>query len=646
MCPALGNPIFPATGVKHQTETDYANSSGLQFTRVYRSDRNGWANNFQVGGIDFNAPPLPVGIPALNSVPDFACYPGIGATTKLPYCFEFTGDRDASGNTKPNDFTVIRGNNRRFNFGTATNLNPPADINDRATKLVDANNVTTGWSVTNASNDATEKYDLSGRLLTSTARNGQVQTMTYTDASTPLSIAPKAGLLLRVTDQFNHQLNFTYDTAGRLKTMTDPAQGLYTYAYDEATSIVLPGKPMVSNLTSVTYPGNKKRLYWYNEQDKTGNTDLPFALTGITDENGVRFATWNYNAQGLAISGEHAGGVEKTTITYPSPNYQATAIDPLGTSRTYNFTTILGVVKFTGQSQPGGAGCGAASNGITYDANGNIATRTDFNNVVTKYTYDLSRNLETSRNEAFGKPEAKTTSTTWHTSYRLPLKIAEPLRLTTMTYDAKGNLLTKKVQATTDTSGALAFTATLTDTARTTTYTYNSVGQVLTVNGPRTDVTDLTTYTYDPVNGNLLTITNAANQVTTLSNYDANGRAGRIVDANNLTTDLLYSPRGWLLSRTVTGTGIAETTLYQYDDVGQLKKVTLPDNAVINYTYDDAHRLTDVADGLGNKIHYTLDAIGNRTKEEVKDVNGVLARQTSRVFDALNRLQQVTGGAQ
>ena len=32
--------------------------------------------------------------------------------------------------------------------------------------------------------------------------------------------------------------------------------------------------------------------------------------------------------------------------------------------------------------------------------------------------------------------------------------------------------------------------------SRTWTYTYNSSGQVLTINGPRTDVSDVTTYTY------------------------------------------------------------------------------------------------------------------------------------------------------
>jgi YD repeat-containing protein len=169
----------------------------------------------------------------------------------------------------------------------------------------------------------------------------------------------------------------------------------------------------------------------------------------------------------------------------------------------------------------------------------------------------------------------------------------------------------------------------------------------LTATGPRTDILHQTRYTYDSM-GNLETVANAAGHVTTLSNYDANGRVGKITDPNGIVTDLQYSPRGWLTFRTVTGgDGSApEVTGYDYDGVGQMTKVTQPDGSTIHYTYDDAHRLTDIADSAGNSIHYTLDAMGNRLKEEIKDPSGSLAKQITRVYDALNRLQTVTGATQ
>lgn len=42
---------------------------------------------------------------------------------------------------------------------------------------------------------------------------------------------------------------------------------------------------------------------------------------------------------------------------------------------------------------------------------------------------------------------------------------------------------------------------------------------------------------------------------------------------------------------------------------------------------------------------YTLDNTGNRTAEEVRDPGGTLRRSIARSFDALNRVQQVTGAA-
>lgn len=57
-------------------------------------------------------------------------------------------------------------------------------------------------------------------------------------------------------------------------------------------------------------------------------------------------------------------------------------------------------------------------------------------------------------------------------------------------------------------------------------------------------------------------------------------------------------------------------------------------------------RLTDIHDGLGNAIHYTLDAMGNRTREDVKDPAGTLVRSQRRVYDALNRVQNLVTPAQ
>jgi len=58
-----------------------------------------------------------------------------------------------------------------------------------------------------------------------------------------------------------------------------------------------------------------------------------------------------------------------------------------------------------------------------------------------------------------------------------------------------------------------------------------------------------------------------------------------------------------------------------------------------------AQRLPGVTDAKGNTVTYTLDGMGYRTGEQVKDPSGNLQRNITRVYDALNRVQQVTGAS-
>jgi YD repeat-containing protein len=135
------------------------------------------------------------------------------------------------------------------------------------------------------------------------------------------------------------------------------------------------------------------------------------------------------------------------------------------------------------------------------------------------------------------------------------------------------------------------------------------------------------------------TVTNAANHVTRFSAYNLHGQPTQIVDPNGLVTDLTYDLRLRLTSRKVGN----ELTTFSYEPTGLLKKVMLPDQASVTYTYDAAHRLVAIADQQGNRIDYTLDAMGNRISEKAKDSGGVLVRNIQRTVDALSRVQQVVG---
>jgi RHS repeat-associated protein len=605
----IGNPINVATGNKYDQQTDFAYSTGLAFSRYYNaaalSDSRqmgaSWRHTFQRGLY-------------INS----ATVSAIRADGKLIY-FRLADDAFWINQQKGYELLI---------------------------QIIDSNDNITGWQLI-TDDDATEYYDTTGKLLSITDRSGRSQLLTY-------DLTPEEGgdgdpeTLDSVTDGMGRQLAFSYDVQKRVATLRDPAGGLYRYNYDA-----------YGNLVSVTYPDGGVRSYHYNEPAYTSGANLPSALTGVTDENGARFATYHYDAQGRAIATEHAGATDRHQLAY-NPDGSTTVTDPLGTQRTYQFQTVLGVAKSAGQSQPGGAGCGPASSATTYDDNGNVSSQIDFNGNKTCYAYDLARNLEIARIEGLSTNQTCPTDlanytpvvntaerkilTDWHSTFRLPARITEAERETVLNYDHHGNITRFNVRDR-ETHANRGWTAN---------YAYHpdvpGVVMQSVVDGPRTDVQDITTIDYYAPDidcddhhygcrGQIKQITNALGHVTQIARYNAHGRPEAIIDPNGLVTTLVYDVRQRLLSRTQ-GT---ETTRYDYDAAGQLIKLTAPDGSAIHYRYDAAHRLIQIADNLGNRIEYTLDSMGQRVREEVFDPANTLIQARQREFDALGRLWKAIG---
>lgn len=276
-----------------------------------------------------------------------------------------------------------------------------------------------------------------------------------------------------------------------------------------------------------------------------------------------------------------------------------------------------------------------------------------------------------------GNDTMRRTTTEWHPTWRIKTRVAEPRLITTWVYHGQPDpteggqtarcapegavsvgsepiaVLCKRVeQATTDASGSLGFAATAEGSPRLWRYTYNARGQVLREDGPRTDVDDITTYTYfedslfDAAGdghgiGDLASVTDAAGRATTFSTYNRAGQLRRQQAANGTQTEYFYNQRGLLEGERILSGGQERVTTYQYDPRGLLSRVMMPNDYTVFYTYDVAQRLTDISDSQGHSIHYTLDKLGNRTREEVADAEGVLLRVTTRIFDQLGRLQNV-----
>ena len=267
-CP-VRNPIYAGTGVKIQKEIDYsgAGAQPLSLLRTYRSSyltvpQNGfgelwqhqWQRRLNLTG-------------QTNYVPAIAAQRGNGTFV------QFT----------------------RNQVGWVAT----AGARDRLQPVLNTSNVITGWQYTEASTGSIETYDAFGKLLSVKDRNGWITTLSYSDGATPSDIAPSAGLLISVQNQYGRSLNLRYDAQSRITSMSDPGGGITRYAYDAN-----------GMLTTVTWPDGNTRQYHYE------NSQFRWALTGITDEAGVRFGTYAYDAQGRAISTEHAGGVDKAQLQF------------------------------------------------------------------------------------------------------------------------------------------------------------------------------------------------------------------------------------------------------------------------------------------------------------------------------------------
>lgn len=591
---------------------------------------------------------------------------------------------------------IARGDGRVINFiGTGS-----GEFAAEADGLDQLLSVSGGYRYIDATGRAQESYNAQGQLIRTDKADGQRLVFTYSDTSTPVAQAPAPGYLLNVQDNFGRSLQFTYllptggvaATDARINRITNPAGKSTTLAYDAN-----------GNLSLLTWADTAARQFLYENAGLawalTGEIDennsryatigydtagraISTELAGGVERYSVAYA----NPPQIAAT-EVFDPILQVILRYHSwqmPGGTVVTL-PNGTSTALGASSIHGYPRLNTQGQAAGSGCAASANAIGYDANGNRASQDDFNGSRVCYASDPSRNLEIARVEGLSNTTAcsgmtavnatlpagsRKVSTAWHPDWRLLTKRAEANRVTTSVYNGQPDpsaggavascapstaglpdgkpiavLCRQLEQATTDADGHIGFNAPadMTIPTRVQSWTYNQYGQVLTATDSLNHSTTYAYYANTTSNytlGDLQSVTNAAGQITTYTQYTPTGQVLQSVDPNGVVTTNTYDLRSRLTSTSVDG----QITTYGYDAAGQLTKVTLPDASYKGYEYDAAHRQTAVFDNLGNRIDYTLDNMGNRVAEKVKDPGGALKRQLTRSMDALNRVVQTVGG--
>ncbi len=523
----------------------------------------------------------------------------------------------------------------------------------------------------NAQGYQTSLADRNGNTTTY-AYNGSNQLTTITDPTNQITMLAYSGTrLATITDPAGRITTLTHDSAGNLIAIDAPDQTRTSFNYDAQHRMVQ--KRDARGQVSAYQFDSAGRLKKATLANGDSREIRPTDLTGVPDL-----------ANGSGVFGNPA------TIQQP-PVIQATFKDAKGQTTTFETDAIGRVTK---QIDPLNR-----TTLIERDPQGNPTKITRPNGAVTTMTYDAKNNLLTSTEQSI----AATTTFVYEPVFNQVTRITDPKgNQTNIAYDAKGNpititdadnkvtrffynaqgLLTETRDALYPTNPATTFTydtlgrlLTTTDPLnRTTTLTYDSAGNVATSKDHLNRITSFeydaknrlkkvidpllgeTVYTYDG-NGNLLTVKDAKNQVTTFA-YDSRNRListtdplGKVetyeYDGNdNLTKrhtpkgdDILfaYNAVNELLSKTLPGNVV---TSYTYSAVGNLLTVTDPDSA-LTMTYDQANRLlTTSTAGSSNQpsvtLTYTYDKNGNRLT-----LNGGTASHTY-VYDVLNRLTSVT----
>jgi len=426
------------------------------------------------------------------------------------------------------------------------------------------------------------------------------------------------------------RVDFHYDSGtGRLVDMTDSTGRTVNYGHD-----------VIGNLISVAGLVGSS-AYGYS------NAENYHLLTSIDEGSGVYVNTYT---AGRVTRQTHGMGIIDFEYLIPYQKTRMTTYikDSSGSllntqTKTVEFDTNGVPVKVTDTFGNITTYVRESTTRIREEGHADIVTGIT---TTTAYTYDAKGNTLT-KTEAVGTSLEKTAIYTYDPAYSkvkttTRLSVVNPAlySVTTNGYDpANGNLLT-----TTETG----FSGDGTPYTYTTTYGYDGAGRVTSIDGPRTDVADLTSYVYDPTTGYLTSTTQPIIGTTTYSNHDALGNPRTVTDPNGNSTTYTFDETGRVL--TVTAPGDTSPTQYVYVAGGctscgganKIDHITLPEGNTINYGYDANSNLVSISDSLGNSINYTYDSEGNRLTEEIRDAGNSLQKSLSYQYDALNKLKRIT----
>jgi RHS repeat-associated protein len=510
---------------------------------------------------------------------------------------------------------------------------PPAEANPFAVDEWREDTTTNGRLTTRL-------FDFATRTMTTTSPEGRTRTVTLDDKGRAIRIAVPGiedvvldydaeGLLESIaqgTGAGARTTTFTYDAEGHVSTSTDAADRTTTFSYDGAGRVdeaALPGARTIAlvndengNMTSLTPPGKTAHALDYTAVDRLERYTAP------TVDGGVAETEWTYDLDRRVELVAQPGGASI------DPAYDAAgrlgSIDLARGTIGFGYDATTGLL--TSMTAPGGVSVALSYRGALtesvqwsgpvegtvsfgYDANF-WTTSTAVNGTSTAHGYDDDGLLVS----------AGSLSLTRDPENGLLTEMSAGVVTTTYTYDTFGALAT----ATTTVSGTpvLAFA-----------YTRDALSRITEIAEDTSSGTTVVEYTYDDA-GRLETVTRDG-VLSASYGYDDNGNRTSgggaevgVYDAQDRLASyggftFAHSPSGALQAKTEVAT--SDVTDFEYDELGNLTAVALPNGDGVDYVVDPKNRRIGkkVNSAWSQKLLY-LDQL--RVAAELDASNDVVAR--------------------